>query len=250
MDDDRPSIGSTLISARSLAEYVAMFTLTPADLRGSILDCPGGAASFTAERSGGFGATLSVDPVYATDADWLAEHAVAEAIRGNLHTAAAAQHYAWTFFRDVADHRAKRIASATTFGAHRRSSPSSYIPAALPHLPLRDRSFDLVLSSHLLFMYADRLDVTFHVASLVEMTRVCRHEVRVFPLVSDAGDRLPELRRDGLHSLADLGLRSEIRPSGYEFQLGGNEMLVVHPAAPRGEGPGPSAPAGVPVVSG
>ena len=33
--------------------------------------------------------------------------------------------------------------------------------AALPDLPFPDDAFDLVLSSHLLFTYADRLDADF-----------------------------------------------------------------------------------------
>ncbi|WP_100501740.1 hypothetical protein [Geodermatophilus chilensis] len=41
-------IGDFLVSARSSAEYRAMFALTDADLRGRVLDCPGGGASFTA----------------------------------------------------------------------------------------------------------------------------------------------------------------------------------------------------------
>lgn len=224
VEEIRPSIGQTLVSARSLAEYVAMFSLTPLELTGSILDCPGGAASFIAEQAG---LTIAVDPVYASDPSWLAEHAVAEAIRGNVHTAASAEHYAWTFFHDVADHRQKRIASAMAFGEHRQQCPSAYLPAALPSLPFRDRSFDLVLSSHLLFMYADRLDLAFHLASLIEMGRVSRSEVRVFPLVSDAGDPLLELRRQVLAGLGAAGLQVQVRPSDYEFQLGGNEMLVI-----------------------
>ncbi|MGW4769765.1 hypothetical protein ACWEO2_17180 [Nocardia sp. NPDC004278] len=53
-----------LISARSLAEYRAIFALADVDLDGHILG-PGGAASFTAEASE-LGATVSAaDPIYA-----------------------------------------------------------------------------------------------------------------------------------------------------------------------------------------
>ena len=58
------SFGDVLVSARSLAEYRAMFDLTDDDLAGSVLDCPGGAASFTAEaRRQGLDVT-AVDPTY------------------------------------------------------------------------------------------------------------------------------------------------------------------------------------------
>jgi hypothetical protein len=43
------SIGDLLISSRALDEYRAMFNLSTDDLRRTILDCPGGASSATAE---------------------------------------------------------------------------------------------------------------------------------------------------------------------------------------------------------
>ncbi|MEU6829455.1 hypothetical protein ABZ894_12495 [Nocardia beijingensis] len=72
MADYRPTRGDThdsidaggyLLTGRSLREYCAMFSLGDDDLRGDILDCPGGAASFAAEAAG-FGArVVAVDPV-------------------------------------------------------------------------------------------------------------------------------------------------------------------------------------------
>jgi len=67
------------------------------------------------------------------------------------------------------------------------------VAAALPTLPFPDRSFDLVLSSHLLFSYTDRLDVAFHLAALLELARVSRGQVRVFPLVDYNGHPQPTL---------------------------------------------------------
>src|SRR6185312_14755600 len=93
-----PNIGRTLVSARSFDEYAAMFALTAADLSGSILDCPGGAASFAAEARRRGSSVTAVDPVYAAPSDWLAEHAVSEAVRGNQHTASALDAFVWTFF--------------------------------------------------------------------------------------------------------------------------------------------------------
>ena len=62
---DADNVGDYLISARSFDEYKAMFSLTENDLGGNVLDCPGGASSFTAQaRELGARAT-AVDPVYA-----------------------------------------------------------------------------------------------------------------------------------------------------------------------------------------
>ncbi len=222
-----PDIGRTLVSARSFDEYVAMFALTDEDMSRSILDCPGGAASFAAEAHARGMSVVAVDPVYAAPAQWLAEHAVAEAVRGNRHTGSSVDSFVWTFFTDITDHLNRRTAAAATFGRDLAARPSTYVAGSLPRLPFRNASFDIVLSSHLLFMYADRLDQEFHVAAACEMARVARREVRVFPLISDAGTDTGELVdavRDGVTA---RGCTTAIRPSPYEFQKGGDEMLVI-----------------------
>ena len=61
-------IGEYLVSARSFAEYRALFGLTDGDLRGSVLDCPGGAAGFTATACARGVDARAVDPVYALPA--------------------------------------------------------------------------------------------------------------------------------------------------------------------------------------
>lgn len=173
-----------------------------------------------------------VDPVYAASVGWLAAHAVEEAVRGNRHTGSSLDSFVWTFFADITDHLNRRTASARVFGADLTANPSTYVAVSLPRLPFRDRSFDLVLSSHLLFMYADRLDENFHVAAACEMARVVRREVRIFPLISDTGSDTTTLVQAVRDALEPRGFASTIRPSPYEFQKGGDDMLII---ARRGE---------------
>jgi SAM-dependent methyltransferase len=222
-----PNIGRTLVSARSFDEYVAMFALTEADLGGSILDCPGGAASFAAKARSRGTCVVAIDPVYAAPVDWLAEHAVNEAVRGNRHTASSIDSFEWTFFADITDHLNRRTHSARVFGEDLVASPSTYVAASLPRLPFRDASFDLVLSSHLLFMYADRLDTDFHIGAACEMARVARREVRLFPLISDSGADTTTLLDAVRDAVTARGYATAVKPSPYEFQKGGNEMLII-----------------------
>jgi hypothetical protein len=98
------------------------------------------------------------------------------------------------------------------------------VPAALPRLPFRRGRFDLVLSSHFLFTYADRLDLEFHRAALRELHRVARREVRVFPLLEQGGRPVPALLAE---LLGTLDIPHRFQRVGYEFQRGGNEMLVL-----------------------
>ncbi len=79
----RLNIGDHLMSARSFAEYRAMFDLTDADLAGRVLDCPGGGASFTATAAARGTDAVAVDPVYALPADQLADRREQEPARGS-----------------------------------------------------------------------------------------------------------------------------------------------------------------------
>jgi hypothetical protein len=202
-----------------------MFALSAASLRESILDCPGGAASFAATvRS-----AVAVDPLYALPPSVLAERALADAVRGHefLRDPARAARFVWTYFADPEAHLRSRIESAELFAAHIAARPGRYVAAALPSLPFPDRTFDVVLSSHFLFTYAERLSVDFHLASLRELARVTRREVRVFPILQHV-DGMPYEHLEML--LSGLGVRAELRSVDYEFQRGGNQMLVLHAA--------------------
>jgi len=107
----------------------------------------------------------------------------------------------------------------------RSAHSENYVTASLPTLPFTDGRFDLVLSSHLLFCYADRPDREFHLASLRELARVGR-DVRVFPLVPMGMAESPELAPVRA-ALASAGLRTIVHPVDYEFQRGGNTMLTI-----------------------
>lgn len=224
MRPDPDDVGDYLISARSLDEYRAMFALTGGDLSGSVLDCPGGASSFTALANQAGASAIAADPVYAQPRASLTALAMAEVQRGSAHTAAGADRYVWDFYGDPGGHARVRRMAAEAFCRDLTARPARYVPAALPGLPFPDGRFDLVLSSHFLFTYADRLDLEFHRAALRELHRVARREVRVFPLLEQGGRPVPALLS---RLLATLGIPHRIRRVGYEFQRGGNEMLVL-----------------------
>jgi hypothetical protein len=110
------NVGEYLISARSFGEYGAMFVLTERDLQGRLLDCPGGASSFTA-RASAFGALVTaVDPVYTLSVPALQDLVKGESDRGSAHTAAGIDRYRWDFYGDIEGHREMRKASAVLSG--------------------------------------------------------------------------------------------------------------------------------------
>lgn len=216
---DPGHVGDYLISSRSFDEYRAMFALTDSDLSGSVLDCPGGASSFTALANQAGASAIAADPAYARPRDYMEEIQ-----RCSAHTEAGSDHYVWGFYGDFDGYSKARLLSGETFSQDLIAHPARYVPVSLPEIPFPDGQFDLVLSSHFLFSYADRLDLEFHRAALRELHRVARREVRVFPLVDHSGRPVPALMSE---LLATLETPHRVERVDYEFQRGGNEMLVL-----------------------
>jgi hypothetical protein len=138
-------IGAVLVSSRSLAEYRAMFALSDADLRRRLLDCPGGAASLTAEVNSAGGDAIACDPVYASLSAGQLD-AQAETDRASRYVRAHLEQYRWSFFTDPDDHHRHRSAAGVRFATDRRAHPHRYLPGELPNLPFAGNTFDLVLS--------------------------------------------------------------------------------------------------------
>lgn len=127
--------------------------------------------------------------------------------------------------RSVEDHRRRRTEALGRFACDYARRPGGYVAAGLPHLPFGSGTFDLVLSGHLLFSYPDHFDRAAHVTNLLELVRVSAGEVRVFPLVDSEGAVHADL--GGVRSdLSARGVSSELRRVPYEFQSGGDTMLV------------------------
>ena len=136
--------------------------------------------------------------------------------------------YVWKHYKDREEivglrHKALGLFEQDYSGGFRQGR---YILAELPRLPFPDMTFSLVLSSHFLFLYGDRLSVDFHVASLKEMLRVSSGEVRVYPL--QGLDAKPYAHmEDALARLRSEGLQAEIVPTPFEFQRGANKILIL-----------------------
>ncbi|MFF1903651.1 methyltransferase domain-containing protein [Kitasatospora sp. NPDC058218] len=234
-----------LVSARSFDEYRAMFALSDHDLSLRILDCPGGAASFVAVAGARGTDAVAVDPQYAHGTDRLGALVLKEIDHKHAALVANASDFLWTWFEDVENYTRLRTEAARTFAADAAARPDRYLAASLPRLPFADRSFDLVLSSHLLFSYGAQLDEEFHLNSLIELARVARREVRLFPLVLHTSDRPYEPLDRIRHELAGHGIATRLQQVDYAFQRGADRALVLdctdHRALPRAKA---STPAG------
>lgn len=214
---------------RSFDEYLAMFDLRESDLSRCILGCGDGPASFNAALHRRGRSMVSVDPLYL-----LSRRAVDERIRATFdevmtQTGREARRFVWRHIPSIEELGRVRMAAMTEFLADYEAGRGEgrYLPAALPHLPFADDAFDLALCSHLLLFYAQQLPASFHTGATLELCRVAR-EVRLFPLVDVNAEPSPHL--DVLLDEARRrGIPTEVRDVPYEFQRGGNRMLVLGP---------------------
>ncbi len=214
---------------RSFAEYVSMFSLTDADLGSHILGCGDGPAGFNAELTQRGGHAVSFDPVYMFDVEQIKSR-IAETYETIMAQMRINQNdYIWEVIPSIEALGEIRLSAMDFFLADFESGKQQgrYLAGELPALPFEDRQFDMALSSHFLFLYSAHLSAAFHLQALQEMLRVAR-EVRIFPLLALDGAISPYLSLV-CDEFASRGFDVQIVKVDYEFQRGGNQMLVIKP---------------------
>ena len=133
-------------------------------------------------------------------------------------------HFVWSFFQDMNQLREHRMKVCRDFSQdYRAGIGERYIKADLTSLPFKDNTFDLVLCSHLLFIYDHRLSYEFHLNSIREMLRVASKELRIYPLVKSKGEKSPFVEKI-VEELQET-VKIEILKVDYEFRKGGDEMM-------------------------
>ncbi len=205
-----------------------MFNLSKEDiLNKRILGVGDGPSSFNTEVDYDGGKVVSVDPLYAYSKKEIMQRIDEVAPVVMEEVKAHAESFVWKNIPDVESLEHMRIEAMMEFlmDYEEGLEEGRYINASLPKLPFDDNSFDLALSSHLLFLYSDHLDVQFHKDAIDEMLRVA-NEVRIFPLVTLTNERSPHLDEVTAY-LKAKGYTTEIAKTGYEFQKGADEMLRV-----------------------
>lgn len=206
-----------------------MFNLTKEDLGCRILGCGDGPAAFNATLTKCGGRIVSVDPIYSFDTSQIRSR-----IAGTYETVMAQMHknqddYVWKDIPSV-EHLGKIRMSAmedflADFGTGKQDG--RYVTGELPSLPFESGQFDIALSSHFLFLYSARLSAEFHIQAIQEMLRVAR-EVRIFPLLALDGASSPYFNAVKEY-FSTMRFSVDTVRVAYEFQRGGNEMLIIKP---------------------
>jgi hypothetical protein len=223
---------------RSFDEYIAMFDLTPADLKLKIIDCAAGPASFNSEMNRRGNSIISCDPIYQFTAAEINQRieetyqTVIERVGENR------EDYIWQNIKSPEHLGEVRMRAMQQFLADFSLGVKEerYLTAELPKLPFNNGQFDVALCSHFLFAYSDHFSAEFHRESILELCRIAK-EVRIFPLLKLSGEMSPWLL-GAMEECEGRGYEVEIKRVGYEFQKGGDRMLRILDSGERLEKPG------------
>jgi hypothetical protein len=213
---------------RSFEEYRRMFSLSDGDLQLRILGCADGPASFNAESTRRGAAVTSIDPLYRVDNSAIRAR-IAVTYDKMLEQAHRNSHqFVWDTIQSVEEVGSIRMQAMQAFldDYDLGKRQGRYVDAELPSLTFSDKSFDLAVCSHFLFLYTQHLSEAFHRSAIRELCRVAS-EVRIFPLLALDGRTSPYVANivDDLSSSWNVSL--ETVP--YEFQRGANQMMRVRP---------------------
>jgi hypothetical protein len=213
---------------RSFDEYRRMFALTEGDLQRKILGCADGPASFNAELTRRAGSITSIDPLYRLDTGTIRDRIAATYDKVLLQTQRNRQQFVWDAVSSPEELGHIRMQAMRTFledyDLGRRQG--RYVDGELPSINFPEKSFDLAVCSHFLFLYSEHLSDAFHQSAISELCRVAC-EVRIFPLLALDGCISPYVTE----IVADLSNSFEIsiETVPYEFQRGGNQMMRIRP---------------------
>jgi hypothetical protein len=215
---------------RSYDEYISMFSLSSADLEQKILGCGDGPASFNSTLAAKGGSIVSVDPVYAFTAKEIRKRIeeTHEEVLGQ--TRKNKDEFIWEVISSVEELGRIRTLAMESFleDFEKGRAEGRYQTGSLPQLPFKDKEFDIALCSHLLFLYSEQFSREFHLASIRELCKVAG-EVRIFPLL-ELGSKKSRHLKPVTMQLEKEHYLVEIKTVSYQFQKGGNEMIIVRAA--------------------
>ncbi|MFX1446025.1 MAG: hypothetical protein ACFFHV_21630 [Promethearchaeota archaeon] len=225
---ERINLDKVALIGRTFEEYEKIFRLS--DFKSNnikILDVGSGVSSFCAEASRKGMNVTAIDPIYVYSPDVLENKCLSDLFLVINELKGVEHLYIWDIFKNKEDLRRQREKAFRRFIKHYRMGRNNcYISEDMPETSFDDNQFDIVISSHLLFLYDHIFDYNFHKNTIKEMLRICSKEIRIFPLVNLYGKTSPFLQlilRDNLLN----NCHKSIERVDYEFIKGGNKFFRI-----------------------
>jgi hypothetical protein len=212
---------------RTWEEYLLIFNLKEEQLIGKrVLDCPGGACSFTAVANQKGIKAATVDAAYYYSIEELQKKGLDDIEYTLSKIEQVKDKCRWEYFEDTKDLRKERIKALIQCIEDIETNNGRYFPAVLPVLPFENDSFDITLSAHFLFMYADKIDCNFHLQTIKEMMRVTKEEIRMFPITDMNGKRYEHID-EIKEQISTKGWEVTESKVAYELHRNVNTMLKI-----------------------
>ncbi len=231
--DLSPSDGLKRIAffGRRLCDYERIYGFSREELRGQrVLDVGAGSASFAAEAARVGVHVLALDPVYRFRTFSVRDRALRDFADVQALVRSRREAYTMDAYGDEDQFWEARAEARDRFLEDFDSgfAAGRYRAGALPSLELDSGAFDLVLCGHLLFLYAAYFSEAFHLQSLLELVRVARGRVLIYPLVTLSGEPYPGMERL-LDRLRSAGVESSLEPVEISVLRGSDQRLVLYP---------------------
>ncbi|QFR48766.1 SAM-dependent methyltransferase [Sulfurimonas lithotrophica] len=213
---------------RNLKEYKEMFLLNEENITSNILGCGDGPSSFNYELTKQNGNVISIDPIYQFSQKKIRQRIDETSSIIINQLTENKDDFVWRNISCVDELIEIRLNAMNNFLKDYEigKSENRYIFEELPKLSFNDNSFDLVLCSHFLFLYSEHFNLQFHIDSILEMIRVSKNEVRIFPILNLKNEKSIHLK-DVLEVLENKGYKFKIVKTNYEFQKCADEMLRI-----------------------
>jgi hypothetical protein len=224
-DSKRLELDRFVFLGRTWEEYLLIFDIKEEQLIGKhVLDCPGGACSFTAVANQKGIRAAAIDAAYYYSIEELKKKGLDDIEYTLSKIEQVKDKCRWEYFEDTKELRKERVKALIQCIEDMETDNSRYFPAILPVLPFENDSFDITLSAHFLFMYADKIDYNFHLQTIKEMMRVTKGEIRIFPVTDMNGKRYEHI--DEIKEwISTKGWEVTEIKAPYEFHRNVNTML-------------------------
>lgn len=223
----KSSLDKIALVGRTYNEYERMFNIAAQNLSGKkILDAAAGVSNFCAVGNV-FGLDVTaVDEIYNLMVSELEVKCEEDLEKLITQLPFVKDQYNWDFFGGIEGLKISRIKGYKTFLKDFAANPQKYRQADITNLPFEDKSFDISLASHLFFLNDNILDLSFHKKALLELIRVTKEEIIIFPIKNLRG-KAPSWYSDLLSSPELSNYKIIEEEVDFEFQKGNHSRLKI-----------------------
>lgn len=221
------NLDKVALVGRTYNEYNRMFGISKDVLAGKkVLDVAAGVSNYCAIANV-FGLDVTaVDPIYNLSPNEIQVRAEQDLDQVLNQLPYNKSNYNWSFYGDLNGVRVSRVKAYQTFLKDFERNKTRYVTGDVLALPFADKSFDVSLVSHLMFLFDHLFNETEQILIFKELVRVTKEEILIFPTKNLAGENSKWVDLI-IKNSEFLNIHFKIERSEFEFQKGNSLRLRV-----------------------